>query len=435
MRAYPEYKDSGVEWLGEIPSHWQLAALGRCGYFSGGCGFPHEYQGVAKGNLPFYKVSDTNLKGNEKYLINAENYVTQQIAIKLGATINSPGGIMFPKVGAALLGNKRRILSTNGITDNNIMVFSPKEKDSDYWYYWLSIIDLGQLSNPGPVPSVNESQLKTIKVVLPLLTERKSISNYLDRETTRIDKLISEKQNFIKLLKEKRQALISHVVTKGLDPHVKMKKSGIEWIGEVPEHWDIVKFSHFISIRNGQVDPATPPWDEYTLIAPNHIESMSGKIIKRETAREQGADSGKYLCKKGEVIYSKIRPALAKACLCDEDLTICSADMYPMKCNYRMLNGYLLWLILSNEFTRFTILESDRVAMPKINRDSLAKIRFPVPSIEEQRKGLRNIEKNTSNIEDLIQETTTSINLLKEHRTALISAAVTGKIDVRDHAK
>ncbi|MBE0435929.1 MAG: restriction endonuclease subunit S, partial [Methylomicrobium sp.] len=161
------------------------------------------------------------------------------------------------------------------------------------------------------------------------------------------------------------------------------------------------------------------------------VESSSGRILKKETASEQGADSGKYLCEKGEVIYSKIRPALAKACICEDEETICSADMYPLNCDSRMLNEYLLWLILSNEFTRYAILESDRVAMPKINRESLAKIKFPVPPINEQLSALNLIHDNTSRLEKVIEETNTSIDLLKEHRTALISAAVTGKIDVR----
>lgn len=105
--------------------------------------------------------------------------------------------------------------------------------------------------------------------------------------------------------------------------------------------------------------------------------------------------------------------------------------MYPLNCDARMLNEYLLWLILSNEFTRYAILESDRVAMPKINRESLAKIKFPVPPVSEQISALNFIHENTSRLEKIIEETNTSIDLLKEHRTALISATVTGKIDVR----
>ena len=268
--------------------------------------------------------------------------------------------------------------------------------------------------------------------LLPDLETQNAIVIFLDREIARIDSLISEKNNFVNLLKEKRQALISHVVTKGLDTDVEMKDRGVEWIGEIPKHWDMIKFSHFVTIRNGQVDPKEYPWCDYILIAPNHIESKSGRIVAKETAQEQGAESGKYLCKKGEVIYSKIRPALAKACLSEDDEVICSADMYPMNCNYRMLNQYLLNLILSNEFTQLAILESGRVAMPKINRESLAQIKFPVPPLSEQEKAIDYIQSKTRRIDGLIEETKTSIDLLKEHRTALISAAVTGKIDLRN---
>ncbi len=280
--------------------------------------------------------------------------------------------------------------------------------------------------------TITYDEFGELLLALPPIDDQQAIATFLDRETARIDNLIAEKQTFINLLKEKRQALISHVVTKGLDPNVKMKDSGIEWIGEVPEHWAVIKFSHFVSIRSGQVDPTEEPWASHVLIAPNHIESASGRILNKETAKEQNADSGKYLCKKGEVIYSKIRPALAKACICEDDETICSADMYPLNSDSRMINNYLLWLILSNEFTRYAIIESDRVAMPKINRESLARIKFPVPPIEEQKRALEHIHKNTEKLENLIRETNLSIEFLKEHRTALISAAVTGKIDVRN---
>jgi len=211
-----------------------------------------------------------------------------------------------------------------------------------------------------------------------------------------------------------------------------MKDSGVEWLGEVPEHWKVIKFSHCTSIRNGQVDPKIEPYCDFILIAPNHIESKTGQLLSTETAAYQGADSGKYLCKQGEVIYSKIRPALTKVCLSPSDETICSADMYPIQAMYGLTNRFLYWTLLSDWFTCLAVLESDRVAMPKINREKLAEVKLLVPPSDEQLKICLYVFKKTESIDNLIEKTAEGIELSKEHRTALISAAVTGKIDVRN---
>lgn len=169
--------------------------------------------------------------------------------------------------------------------------------------------------------------------------------------------------------------------------------------------------------------------DHYT---PNHIESGTGRLLAQETATEQGADSGKYLCKEGEVIYSKIRPALAKVCISPSDEVICSADMYPIQGISGLTNEFLFWSLLSTWFTSLVILESDRVAMPKINREKLAEVILPIPPESEQQQIGKEIRKKTKATDYLIQKTKRAISLAQERRTALVSAAVTGKIDVRD---
>ena len=212
-----EMKDSGVEWQGDAPRHWIRGNLNRFGTFLGGSGFPIDAQGESTGDIPFYKVSDTNIPGNEKYLAAANNYISFDVAKSLGARIAPSGGIMFPKVGAALLGNKRRILFERAITDNNTMVFIPKDNNSEFWYYALLIMDFGQLSNPGPVPSVNESQLKRFEYVAPSAKERSEIADYLNAKLPPIETLITEVQESIDLLKEHRAALISATVTGKID--------------------------------------------------------------------------------------------------------------------------------------------------------------------------------------------------------------------------
>jgi type I restriction enzyme S subunit len=250
---------------------------------------------------------------------------------------------------------------------------------------------------------------------VPSLVEQQVIASFLDSETSKIDSLVSEQRRLIELLKEKRQAVISHAVTKGLDPNVKMKDSGIEWLGEVPEHWEVKAFQRCVDVAEGQVDPTLLEYSGMILIAPNHIESGTGRLRDLETAIDQGAISGKYFCKAGDVIYSKIRPALRKVCIAPGN-ALCSADMYPLQAHSGLTNEFLFRWILTEHFSAFAVLESDRVAMPKINRESL------------------NITRQIEDFDSLISQAERAIDLLQERRTALISAAVTGKIDVRDFA-
>lgn len=157
------------------------------------------------------------------------------------------------------------------------------------------------------VPSLSQP------VALLSKSQQIEIAKFLDRETAQIDDLITKQERLIEVLAEKRQAIITHAVTKGLDPNAPTKPSGVPWLGDVPMHWSVRKFGQVTTINGGQVDPREEPWASMLLIAPNHVESGTGKITYRETAAEQGADSGKYLVKSGEVIYSKIRPIFERS--------------------------------------------------------------------------------------------------------------------------
>jgi len=244
---------------------------------------------------------------------------------------------------------------------------------------------------------------------------------------------VSEQRRLIELLKEKRQAVISHAVTKGLNPNAPMKPSGIQWLGDVPEHWEEKAFQRCVSVAEGQVDPRLPEYSGMVLIAPNHIESGTGQLYDLETANEQAAISGKYFCEAGDVIYSKIRPALRKVCITPE-ACLCSADMYPLRAHSGLTNEFLFRWILTEQFSAFAVLESDRVAMPKINRESLKQVTFALPPVHEQRDICKHITTQTEGFDQLVLEAERAIELLQERRTALISAAVTGKIDVREFA-
>ncbi len=211
-------------------------------------------------------------------------------------------------------------------------------------------------------------------------------------------------------------------------PYPKYKESGVEWLGRVPEHWEVRRFQRCVDIAEGQVDPSDPTYAEMALIAPNHIESGTGRLYGIETAAEQSAESGKYECRAGDVVYSKIRPSLRKVCIAPV-ACLCSADMYPLRPHSGLIGGYLFWTILSEYFSAFAVLESDRVAMPKINRESLKQLSVPMPTTVEQIAISTFLDHETAKIDALIAEQQRLIELLQEKRQAVISHAVTKGLD------
>lgn len=206
--------------------------------------------------------------------------------------------------------------------------------------------------------------------------------------------------------------------------------SAVTWLGQIPTHWVMTKFSRVILIAGGQVDPEDERYAEMMLVAPNHIEPGSGRLVERVSAAEQGAISGKYLCQPLDVIYSKIRPALKKATLAPEQC-LCSADMYPLRAQAGLTPQFMLLFLLSAPFTEWAILESDRVAMPKINRESLSGLRVPIPPLSEQRAAVAYLDREAAQIDALVGAKERVLALLAEKRRALTARAVTRGLDPR----
>jgi type I restriction enzyme S subunit len=210
-------KNSGVEWLGEIPAHWRSLTLKRIGHLKAGAGFPDDEQGIQDAELPFYKVGDLGAPGNERDMQVHQHSVSRETARRLRANIFPAGAIVFAKVGAALLLNRRRLLTRSSCIDNNMMGFIPGDCNSTWAMYWLSELDMGELANPGAVPSVNEGQMRDTPVAVPPLDEQAAIAVHLDSVTARIDALTSRIRAAITRLLELRTALISAAVTGKID--------------------------------------------------------------------------------------------------------------------------------------------------------------------------------------------------------------------------
>lgn len=199
------------------------------------------------------------------------------------------------------------------------------------------------------------------------------------------------------------------------------------FLGAVPKSWSVGAFRYYVQVREGQVDPQAANVEDLTLIAPNHVESGTGRLIAIETAAEQGAESGKYWCDAGDVIYSKIRPALRKVAMAPHDC-LCSADMYPMKGRNGLSNRFLYWYLLSEQFSDFALRESARVAMPKLNRETLAAASVPVPSKDEQERIAHFLDEQTNRVDALISEKERLLGAVREYADAEISRLLTAGV-------
>ena len=210
-------KPSGVEWLGDVPAHWEVLALKRLGTFKSGAGFPIEQQGQQGQEIPFFKVSDMNLPGNDRFMDTWNNSVSRSTAAKLKATIFPTGTIVFPKVGGAMLTNKRRVLIHPSCIDNNLMGCIVTRGDPHFALLLLRHIDLAVITKPGPVPAISEGEVGEIRVVFPPLPEQAAIVDYLDKAAAGIDAAIARARRQIDLIQEYRTALITAAVTGKID--------------------------------------------------------------------------------------------------------------------------------------------------------------------------------------------------------------------------
>lgn len=413
-QPYPAYKDSGVEWLGRVPENWDIRAVKTLARLDGGSGFPEDEQGQSEHSIPFFKVAE--LVSN---LQTTDNTVSEATAKRLGAKIFQPNTLVFAKVGAALLLNRRCLLEVAACLDNNMMALSPTSC-SPRWLFWVfSIIDMGLIANPGAVPSINQEQVGNIRLCVPSLDEQLHIVARLDRETARLDALVEKKTRFIELLHEKRQALITHAVTKGLDPNVKMKDSGVEWLGEVPEHWLVTTVSRLFEIKAGgdlKEDFFSDVQDEVHCY-PIYTNSVKLDAVYGYTSKAFYLPNTISVSGRGEIGHAVYRENAY-------DAIIRLLVLTPKSRKHCKYSAYFINAVLD--------FHGGSTAVSQLSAEQIAPYLMLNPSDKEQIEISIYLDNETSRIDTLINKTERSIGLLKERRSALITAAVTGQLDLQE---
>ena len=323
---------------------------------------------------------------------------------------------------------------------NSIIVNQDKYEPSFVYYLLITKTDVIQsVANSATTPIVNKSTFSSINVCVPPLPTQRKIANFLDRKTKQIDELIRIKERQIELLQEQRTALINQTVTKGLDPNVEMKLSGVEWIREIPKHWEVKRLKHVAKILPSNVDKHIYP-DEIQVRLCNYTDVYYNDYITVDTVLAKGSckesEFAKFALQKGDVIITKDSET-------PDDIgvpTYVKDDLDNVVCGYHLTmirslacrGEYIFRFIQSDRTRRYFELESNGITRYGLGKPSIENLLLPIPPDSEQRKIADYLNNKTRQIDELITAEQRKIELLKEYRQSLISEAVTGKIDVRN---
>lgn len=425
--AYPEYKDSGVEWLREIPKHWECKRIKETANLINGYPFDSKKFEAGKG-VPLVRIRDIRASKTEVGFIGV---VPPESLINNGDILIGMDGdfnVSLWSGGEAALNQRVAcIRASNYYLQKFIFYVLPfnMKKVNDLTYFTtvkhLSSIDI----------------LKTV-YAFPSGEELNKIVDFLDHETAKIDTLIEKQQQLIALLKEKRQAVISHAVTKGLNPDAPMKNSGVEWLGDVPEHWVVAQLKfNTLEMQTGpfgsQLHAEDYVIDGIPLINPAHMIAGQIEPDSKVTVDEKTQDRlSRHKLSKGEIIFAR-RGELGRCAIVkkEQEGWLCGTGSLKAKLNNRLIPEYAFLLITSDGVVSELSLESKGSTMDNLNTETLGRVRIPVPPENEQDKILLYVDEVSGKFKSLISNAEAAIGLMQERRTALISAAVTGKIDVR----
>lgn len=427
-KRYAQTKESGESWLVTIPSHWNLMRFKSIfrirKKIAGELG--HEVLSITQKGI---KLKDTT-SGDGQLSMDYSKY-----------QLVSPGDFAMNHMD--LLTGYVDISKFKGVTSPDYRVFRlvHRESASQYWLYVLQLCYISKIFFPlgQGAAHIGRWRLPTdgfyeFVGAVPELIEQQKIANFLDHETAKIDTLIEKQQQLIKLLKEKRQAVISHAVTKGLNPDAPMKDSGVEWLGEVPAGWRISRIKYVSTIRYGIGEPPSYVQDGVALIRATNIRS--GRISPVGLVYVDPSDIPEnriVWLKAGDVVVVRSGAGTGDSSIIPEkyEQSIAGFDMVvrPTKCN----SDFLGYALLSDYLRRNQIdQEKMRAAQPHLNAEELGDCFVLVPAPSEQESITSFLEQSCIDLDRLIMKANDAQTLLKERRTALISTAVTGKIDVRN---
>jgi type I restriction enzyme, S subunit len=432
-QAYPDYKDSGVEWLGVVPNSWISTRLKFEALINMGQSPNSDDCNQDGFGLPF-------LQGNAEF---GDRSPSPKQYCDIPRKIATEGQLLFSvraPVGALNIADQKY-----GIGRGLCAIASNETIASDFLWWLIPVVksELNSVSTGSTFEAVSAEQVENVVFFRPSIFEQEKIANFLDHETAKIDTLIEKQQQLIKLLKEKRQAVISHAVTKGLNPNAPMRDSGVEWLGEVPKHWNSMQIRRIISRmeqgKSPECDNKVAEFDEWGVLK----TSCVNKGIYNSEANKALPDNIKpfpqYEVKEGDILMSRASGSInligSVAYVYKTRPKILLSDkifrLYLDSSMSKIFFCYLMYSTYMRANIERAISGAEGMAN-NITKGAVIGFVFALPPLDEQQFIVDFIFKRLDKFRRLIQKAEVAINLMQERRTALISAAVTGKIDVRN---
>ncbi|HRP70442.1 MAG TPA: restriction endonuclease subunit S, partial [Turneriella sp.] len=401
-------KDSGVEWLGMVPAHWEVKRLKYIARFRSGESITSENI-EPEGQFPVYGGN-----GQRGF---ASNYTHDGEFILIGRQ-------------GALCGNINFANGKFWASEHAVVVRSTAKIVVRWLGELLYAMNLNQYNISAAQPGLAVERIQELAIPLPPLSEQRAIAAYLDRETARIDTLIAKQEQLIALIDEKRQALISHAVTKGVSHSIRqgfkslpngMKDSGVEWLGAIPEHWEVKRLKYVLNLVTRKV-----PVGSSKAIALENIQSWTGNIVESETEYEsEGIEFHA-----GDILFGKLRPYLAKVYRAESN-GISVGDIFVLRAGNQNSTHFYSLILRTRDYISAIDSSTYGAKMPRVSWEYFSNLPIPLPPLDEQRAIAAYLDRETAKLDTLKAKAQSAIELLREKRSALISAAVTGKIDIR----
>lgn len=427
-KPYPAYKDSGVEWIGPVPEHWEVVRMKRA------ASLRNERRNDSPDGWTYIGLEDVEPESG-KYAP-TEGASRQSEDSMVG--VHRADDVLYGKLRPYL--RKAIVADQDGLCSTEFLVLSPRRSTAPWLHRWLLTPEVTQQIEAGcdgaKMPRADWEHVGSIPIPLPPFAEQTAIATVIDRETTRIDALIAKKTRFIELLKEKRQALITHAVTKGLDPKVKMKDSGVEWIGEVPEHWAITRLKHVSRALIGLTyapEDVVSDGSGITVLRSSNIQD--GQLDLTDIVQVRAVADPELMVRVGDILICSrngSRALIGKNILLDERSIGCTFGAF-MTVVRGSFNDFLYYVFNSTMFDANSALYMTST-VNQLTISMIANMEIPLPPEKEQRAIVSRLRKGLSSLDALLLQTQHSIDLLKERRSAFITAAVTGQIDLREEA-
>lgn len=437
-QTYARYRPSSVVWLGDIPEHWTAIPVKRRYLIQLGKMLQNNPESDSDVSVPYAKALHVlwgKVNTSDLPEMWASKTDLKQFGIKIGDLLVCEGG----EAGRAGIVDS---VPDPCIIQNALHRVRGKGADVCFLQYVLQTVGKGGwfdvLCNKATIAHFTREKLAELRIPIPSIAEQRAIAAFLDRETERIDTLIEKKWRQIELLQEKQSALISHAVIKGLDPNAKMKDSGIEWMGKIPAHWGIRRLRYLGYCQNGINIGAEKFGTGYPFVSYTDVYNNSAlPVIGSGLVESSDADRTRYSVETGDVFFTRTSETIeeigfSSACFKTIPDAVFAGFLIRFRPVGKTLNiGFSEFYFRSDHLRAFFVKEMNLVTRASLSQDLLKDMPVLLPPIDEQAQIASILNQRMAQITSLIQKLQDSITKLQEHRTALISAAVTGKIDVR----